>query len=213
MRRKGFTVVELAIVSGIIVAITAITFANFPKFNRTLILSREINKLALVLRKSQSYALAVREFNSTYADDPFCTTPPIRFPPYGVSFSMTAGSSPDLRNNKTYIIFGDVNCTSLSASPFGYNSAGIDERVETFSMSAETQIQSIFGYGTACPSGCSLSHADAVYQRPAPTVVLIGENSGTYVTFNDRLEITLQIPNQNLSKKVVLRTSGQVSIE
>ena len=65
----GFSVIELTIVAAIIGLITAITLANFPKFNRELALRREANKLALALRKSQTYALAVREFNFSYTDE------------------------------------------------------------------------------------------------------------------------------------------------
>ena len=217
MEKRGFTIVELSIVAAIIAAISAIAFANFPKFNRELALRREANKLALALRKSQSFALAVREFHqidATYKDDPSCSIPPVAYPPYGVSLSMNAEASPDVRNNKTYIIFGDTNCSSLSAIPIsGYDASPINEQVETFNMAGEVQIASIFGYGTACSGGCSLTRADAVYQRPAPTVVLIGLKGGTFVNLDNRIEINLTVPNQNLTAKVVLRPTGQVSIE
>lgn len=198
MRSKGFTVVELAIVAGIMVMLTAAVFANFPKFNRELTVRREANKLALALRKAQTYALAVREFNSTYADDPFCTTPPVRFPPYGVSFAIS--------DNKKYLIFGDVNCDNAYAP-------SSNEKVEVFNLAREVWIQSLTGYGPTCLSGCSLNEANAVYKRPAPTVILSGRNGIDIYDELDRIEITLSIPSEGLSKKVIIRTTGQVSIE
>lgn len=194
MSRKGFTVVELVIVSGIITILTAVVFANFPKFNRELAVRRDANKLALVLRKAQSYALAVREFNSAYADDPFCDTPPVRFPPYGVSFAIS--------DNQKYFIFGDANCDDV------YTPAG-NEKVEVFNLAREVKIQSLTGYSPSCLSGCSLNEANAVYQRPAPTVILSGSGGADL----DRIEITLYIPGEGLSKRVIIRTTGQVSIE
>lgn len=208
MKRRAFTLIEVVIVSGIIVALTSVVFANFPQFGRTLALRRETNKLALILRKSQAHALAVREFNSTYADDPFCAAPPVRFPPYGISLSMTVGGAGDARDNNTYIIFGDANCTNLYTVTLA---DGSNEQVEVFDMANGIIIQSLTGYGIPCLAGCSLSDANIVYQRPAPTVILSG--NGSTLANLDRIEIILGVANSSLSERIIVRTTGQVSIE
>ena len=199
MRHKGFTLLELAVVTSIMVMLTAVVFANFPKFNRMLTVRREADKLTLALRKAQAYALAVREFNPAYADDPFCENPPVRFPPYGVSFSMA--------DNKKYLIFGDADCNDIYT-------AGSNEQVEVFTLAREVVIKSLRGYDSfACSLGCAFDQANATYQRPAPSVILSGKTGGTNYSDLDRIEIVLEMPGQNLSRKIILRTTGDVSIE
>ena len=46
----GFTLLELVVVAGIIVILTAVTLANFSGFRSDLALQREANKISLILR-------------------------------------------------------------------------------------------------------------------------------------------------------------------
>jgi prepilin-type N-terminal cleavage/methylation domain-containing protein len=215
MEKRGFTVIELSVVVGIMTMLTAVVFSNFPKFNRQLAVQREANKLAIILRKAQSFALAVREFDASNTDDPFCENPPVRFPPYGVSFSMVSGGPGDARNNKTYVIFGDINCSSMPPSVTDAYTVTDLEEVEVIRMSREVAIKSLTGYNASDCLGCALSKADATYQRPAPSVVLNGRTlfGGLLISDLDRIEIVLEIPGENLSRTVVIQTTGQVSVE
>ena len=91
---------EVVVVLGIMVIVVGMMLANFPRFRENLSIEREGSKLVLALRKAQSYALGVREFSApgiTLNDDPFCTTPPVKFPGYGVFI--------DTSLDKEYIIF------------------------------------------------------------------------------------------------------------
>jgi len=205
----GFTLLELVVVAGIIVILTAVTLANFSGFRSDLALQREANKISLVLRKAQTFALAVREFNSgpSYNDDPFCVRPPVRFPPYGVSFSTIAGAGGDRRSSQTYIIFGDSSCDT------SYTAGGNNEEVEVFNIGNGVKITSIAGKGGVCAGGCDLTSAHAVYQRPAPTVVLSGSSNGAPVSGLSSIEVILEIPGQGLLKKVIITVTGQVSVE
>lgn len=219
--RRGFTLIEVVVVVGIMVFIYSVLFANYPQFARQVAIDREANRMALSFRKAQSYALAVREFNSAYVDDPFCSVPPVKFPPYGVSLSTVAGAPGDPRNETTYVIFGDTDCSTLIAGSAGFTPVladGSTESVETVALEqgrAPVVIEAMVGYSTACPgpTGCGLTRVDAVYQRPAPTIIIKGRVvSGVYVTL-DYVEITLSVQGENVKRKVIIRNTGQVSTQ
>jgi len=193
---------------------SAILFANYPQFNRQISVDREANRLALSLRKAQAYALAVREFNSTYSDDPFCTTPPVRFPPYGIALSTTAGGAGDPRNNTTYVIFGDATCSKK----YEYNDSVVgNEAVETVKVEsgrAPAIIYSMVGFSSACPgSGCGLDKVHATYQRPTPTINIRG-SSGVSVYDNlDYVEVAIRITGETTERKVIIRNTGAVTVQ
>ncbi|MCH7882948.1 prepilin-type N-terminal cleavage/methylation domain-containing protein [Patescibacteria group bacterium] len=86
---KGFTLFELIITIGVTVIISSLVLTNFPRFSRTLGLSRTAQAIALSFREAEGAALGVREFGSGI------------FPGYGLHF--------DLNEPKSYILFADIN--------------------------------------------------------------------------------------------------------
>ena len=198
MRRAfGFTLIEVVVVIGVMGIIASLMLANFPKFNRQIAVDREGGKLSLSLRKSQSYALAVREFSSTFNDDPYCTNPPVKFPGYGLFFRTSDKTS--------YLIFGDFNCSKY----YDETTAWGGEAVEAVNIENRVMISQIKGYDAAlCSAGCPLPELAILYIRPGPTTLI---KSGVF-DYN-YAEIYLASQDGSVTKKVVVRSTGQISIE
>jgi len=86
----GFTLVELLVVTGIILLLTALTLLNFRGVERQLALSRSVHKLAQDLRRAQEMAMATSEFQGSVPKGG-----------YGVYF--------DISEPEHYILFADFD--------------------------------------------------------------------------------------------------------
>ena len=144
--------------------------------------------MVLALRKSQSYALAVREFQAGSSV----------FPPYGINIAL---------NNPThYTIFGDLNSSNRFES-------FLSENVEVFSVEKRVSIFQLCGNSQSIPQGsCALSSADIIYIRPAPTISLIGVDGGIPLSYND-IKVVLRSLDGSIEKSVIIWSTGQISIE
>lgn len=185
---RGFTLIEVVVVIGVIAFIATITLISFPQFSERVGIEQEAGKLVLALRKAQSYALAVREFQPGSS----------LFPAYGVNVSMN--------NPLQYIIFGDPNVTNRFEN-------FLNEAVETVAVEKRVSISRICGNSQSIPQGsCALSSADIVYVRPAPTIVLTGVDSGISALYND-IKVILRSFDGSIEKNVIIWSTGQISIE
>ncbi|MCX6731697.1 MAG: prepilin-type N-terminal cleavage/methylation domain-containing protein [Candidatus Parcubacteria bacterium] len=87
--KKGFTIIELVVTTSILVIITTLIFANYPKFRESISLKKTAQEIALTVRQAQTYGLGVREFQ-----------PGSRiFPGYGVHF--------DIDSSDSFVLFAD----------------------------------------------------------------------------------------------------------
>lgn len=198
---RGFTLIEVVVVLGIMGLISSLMLANLPRFQKQIVLEREANKLALSLRKAQSYALAVRDFDPTNPglnNYPFCDDPaklPMKFPGYGVFFSLADATH--------YFIYGDVDCTRY------YNSAPIEEVVESVLIEGKASIRWLRGFDAGvCASGCDLTELSVLYVRPGPAI-FIKSIGADY----NHAEVRLDSADGAVSKKAVIRSTGQISVE
>jgi len=188
LAERAFTIIEVVVVIGVMAIIATITLISFPQFSERVGIEQEAGKLALATRKAQSYALAVREFQSDTGI----------FPAYGVNVS--------LGNPLEYVIFGDPNSTTRFES-------FLNEAVETTKVEKRVSINRICGNSQSIPQGsCTLSSADIVYIRPTPTIVLTGVDSGIPALYND-IKVVLKNSDGTIEKNVIIWSTGQISIE
>ena len=185
---RGFTIIEIVVVVGVIAIIAAVTLASFPEFSERIGIEQEAGKLVLALRKSQSYALAVREFQAGSGI----------FPPYGVNIVFGDPTH--------YTIFGDLNFSNRFESFFS-------ESVEFLSVEKRVSIFQLCGNSQSISQGsCTLSSVDIVYIRPAPTISLIGVDGGIPLSYND-IKVVLRSLDGSIQKSVIIWSTGQISIE
>src|SRR3989344_3989763 len=196
-RFSGFTLIEVIVVIGIMSVISAIVLVNFPRFQKGHEVEREAAKLALAMRKAQSFSLGVREFNSAFNDDPFCLNIPVRFPGYGVYLTMSLPT--------VYTIFGDATCSKQ------YDTFPVDETVENIKIENKAKLGSLKGFNVGiCSSGCALDEVLVIYLRPGPSVFLTGNGD---IDSYDYFEISLTSSDGSAAKTVVVRSTGQISIK
>jgi len=115
---SGFTIIELLIVVGIIVFMTALILPNWRSGERTLALDRTVHKAGQDVRRVQELALR--------AQPHICPNDPAeKISGYGVFFNQNISTS--------YIIFAECNDNNT------YNE-GIDGIVETISLESGIEI-------------------------------------------------------------------------
>lgn len=183
---NGFSLVELMVTMGILIAVTTMLFFNYPEFRQKVSLKRTSQEIALAIRQAQTYGLGVREFQSggtTY------------FPGYGIHFDLTNSPS-------SFILFADIS------DPKNYSYDPSNENVQTFSIQTNDKILSMCG---AIDVNCDtpLSTADIIYYRPNPIVILTNNGGTTKFSY---IEITIQSPEGG-TKTITVWLSGQISIE
>src|SRR3989344_5480115 len=86
---RGFTLVELMVVTGIFVVITSLILANNTRFGGAVLLENLAYDIALSVRRAQVYGIAVRRFG----EDDFSAG-------YGVNFTIGTPA--------VYILFADI---------------------------------------------------------------------------------------------------------
>ncbi|HEY4521995.1 MAG TPA: prepilin-type N-terminal cleavage/methylation domain-containing protein [Candidatus Paceibacterota bacterium] len=189
IRIRAFTLIEVVVVVGVIAVIAAVTLSSFPEFSERVGIEQEAGKLVLSLRKAQSYALAVREFQPGSGV----------FPPYGVSISTG--------DRIHYNLFADFPNKNYRFDEIS------GELVEKFSVEKRVEVKEICGNSQSVPQGsCALSLADIVYERPGPTISLIGVDGGLALSYND-IKVVLRSLDGSIQKNVIIWSTGQISIE
>src|SRR3990167_11377146 len=75
-RSRGFTLVELIVVSAIILLITGFVMFQQAKFNSATLMRSLTYSVALSMRQAQVYGTSVREFSGAFAPGSACTFRP-----------------------------------------------------------------------------------------------------------------------------------------
>ena len=191
--RGGFTLIEAVIVLGIVGFISALILVSFPGVSQNINLQRSSRNAALALRKAQNMAFAVRPV----VDAGGVRRTPIYF---GVSVNRATPG--------TYILFADF---FPGGSPNGrYDPGGgpnADVIVETLQLEpgiAFGDITCLLGGIDQCGDvlNVAFSVPDAQMQ--------IGSASQTV---GESGELVLTGQGGALSRKIIVRTTGQIQIK
>jgi prepilin-type N-terminal cleavage/methylation domain-containing protein len=149
---KGFTVVELIVTISILVIVTTLIFANYPKFRENISLKKTAQETALAVRQAQTYGLGVREFQPGTGI----------FPGYGVHFNITSSDS--------FILFADLDEDNV------YD--GVSENVESFKIQTGEKLSGLCANVKTSPPGtCGFNTIDIIFFRPKPLVTIKADGS------------------------------------
>ncbi|PJE64932.1 MAG: hypothetical protein COU90_00250 [Candidatus Ryanbacteria bacterium CG10_big_fil_rev_8_21_14_0_10_43_42] len=192
---RGFTLTELLVAISIMVILTTVTLANYPRFGRTLAIERDAQLVALALRDAGARAAGTRisasgEFQSLF----------------GVYFDTTPG------NNNKYIIFSDINGDQ-------FYTPGIGEELEFVFLSRGVKVDEICRLVKATPpppEDCAIGSLSITFERPAPTIRVlgVGTSGGPPVNFGSGdFEIRLGVDGDTFRREVIIWTTGAISIE
>ncbi|MEK7193140.1 MAG: prepilin-type N-terminal cleavage/methylation domain-containing protein, partial [Patescibacteria group bacterium] len=152
--KKGFTVVELMVVTAIFALMSSIAIANYPSFTTRLSLELLAHDIALTIRQSQVYTLGVKALAGN-------------FPSWGVHFEAS--------DAKHFILFADKNGNAVYDK--GDDCGGADTECQTkYTVQGLNEITQLCGkYGISyvvkhCTDSGALiiSYLDVVFRRPDP---------------------------------------------
>ena len=186
----GFTLIELTVTVSIFLIISTIILANYPAFSQRLALNRTAQEIALSFRKAQTFALAVRGFES-------------QFKGYGVWFNK--------ERNSSFIFFTDFEPEDqqFTHGPIGENFCEANnECVDEFLIQTSARIEDLCK-NQGADRVCGLDSVEVVYTRPDPIITLRANGLTGDVS---NIGIVVRSP-RGVERIIVVWSTGQVTIE
>ncbi len=189
--RKGFTMIELMIVVGIMAVLTVLILYNSKGLNNSIIVSNTAYEISLMVREAQTYGLGVRATENSTIGFSYSQ---------GIHFDASAGGA------NTVILFSDKDKNGQWS--------GSTENVQTYTISKERagSILSLCALtgGTSCTV---IGTADILFRRPNPEAVLYTDpvppgGSTSAVVIN--LGFT---PGNGECRSIIVQKSGSVQID
>lgn len=183
---RGFSLIELLVVTGIFLVITGVVLANNAQFNSSVLLGNAAYDVALSIREAQVYGLSTRSYSGEFRVG------------YGVHFE----------GNTSYLLFAD-----LDADRNKRYDPGIDQVVREITLGRGHTILHYCGVRTDGTEDCSdngaaLTHLDVAFLRPNPDATITGDGpivySGAKIVLQSRSEET---------RTVTVQSTGQMSVK
>lgn len=191
---KGFTLIELMVVTGILVVITSLILANNTRFGGAVLLENLAYDIALSVRKAQVYGIAVRRFGL----DDFSAG-------YGVNFTL---ASPTV-----YVLFADINPPQSGNGI--YEPDDESELVESISIQGGYKIVNLCATAPNSPETCGLSSLDILFKRPEPDAFISKDGISGIANpsaLQEKARIILESPRGNKTS-IIVELSGQIAVE
>ena len=159
--KKGFTLVELVVVVGIITLLGGLILANTGQFNSRSQITIAAQNVGSAMRKAQTFGSGVRQ------------AAPGIFPGYGVHID---------RGGNSIIIFADT----YPGSPNRVYDSGNDILLETIILEGGITVSDICAIGSQ--TRCNRASVDVVFLRPDPTIFItspgVSNITNTYITLS-----------------------------
>ena len=182
---RGFTLIELIVVVGILVVISSIALTSYSRFGGQILLRNLAYDVALSIRQAQVYGISARSFlGADFAAG------------HGVYFNMLEGDD-------FFFLYTDVDDNNFFTS-------AATEWVETFAIGRGYTVQAL-----CVPSGaeenCNVTTLDIIFQRPEPDAIIrasVGSGFSSY----DRARVVVESPQGQLLS-VLVETTGQISVQ
>lgn len=201
-KQKGFTLIELTVSIGIMVAVLAVVLLNQRNYTEAAALSNLADDLSLTISQARAYGIAVREVEPGTAN--FNAA-------YGISMSLLGSGS-----NSAYLFFVDKNNNTFYDGgwdcPIGENS----ECLEKVNFIRGNYIDSFCIVRTSGGDQCgSVSRVDITFLRPDTKANLVFFNNGgqQYNPSNTKgIKIVLKSPG-GLTREVTVYNTGQISVQ
>lgn len=190
---RGFTLVELIVVSAIILLFTAFIFFRQARFNSTTILRSLTYSVALSVRQSQVYGTSVRETSpgsGVFAGG------------YGVYIPAVGASA------NTYYMFADANSN-------GAYDAG--EALPVYKLGSGYAITSVCTVAVGASTCTSPASLTVYFRRPNPDACFASSAApgacavGALAVFS-RVYITVANTNNNDTRSIRVSDTGQIAV-
>jgi prepilin-type N-terminal cleavage/methylation domain-containing protein len=144
---RGFTLVEMIVVVGIIALISAVVLTRTNQFDNAVLLKGVAYDVALSIRTAQNYGINVRGQQGNFDN------------PYGIYFDMETGTT-------TYTFFLDQNGDSVYTP---------GEALDTYTLGRGFTVGRICSFSGTTPScDTPLSNVSILFKRPNPDAIING---------------------------------------
>ncbi len=196
---SGFTVVELLVTLAIVVLVTGVVMVRYSSFNSSVLLTSQAYLTAFDVREAQSLAISVRGRSSEFREE------------YGLYFDISA---PNI-----YLLFQDDD-TNGEHSPARYHVGEevgdpirVDPRFAILNLCA-TNIASRTCYAddpdtTGEVVDPTLSNLTIAFKRPDFDATLYSPAKASLQS----VEVVFGSADNEIRKKVIVYTSGQIAID
>lgn len=185
---RGFSLIELLVVIGILVVVTSLTLTNNSRFGGSVLLQNLAYDIALSVRQAQVYGISVYSFGAS-------------------NYSVGYGMHFDISSPTTYVLFADVDKNGI------YDQG---ELVEATNIGRGYKIKSLCatrGINEQC-----LNTMDILFKRPEPDAHITARNSNgqSCIENNNQCQesgrITIESPRGD-ELNVVVEATGQISVQ
>ena len=185
--KRGFTLIEMLVVTAIMILISGLLLASNSRFGGTVQLESLAYDIGLSIRQAQVYGISVRQFS-----------PGVYTAGYGMHFEMSSPTS--------YVLFGDA----VSAN--GLYDTG--ELVTSTLISSGYSIKQLCVTKTGNAEDCTVTKVDLLFKRPEPHA-FISANSLSCTLLagpcQESARIVVQSP-RNDTMSIIVAVSGQISV-
>lgn len=182
---RGFSLIELIVVTGVLTVITSLILANNAKFGGAITLRNLAYDIALSVRESQTYGISVRKFGTGAGQ-------------FGAGYGMHFRTS----SPASYLLYADaVNANGL------YDGAG--ELVESVTISRGFVISDLcFTSAGGSSETCGAQKIDIIFKRPEPDAQIRVNDSSV---LNQRARIVVASPRGDQAS-IIIEATGQISV-
>lgn len=183
MSSRGFTIIELLVVAGIVIILSGVLLAKNSAFGGTVVLRSLTYDVALSIREAQTYGIAVRQTSTgTYSTG------------YGVEVRMASPAN--------YLLFSDADAN-------GYY-GGASELVTRYTLKQGFHLKDLCYTPSSGIEVCGAQKIDITFIRPEPDAYIRANDAAT---LNQRARIILTSPNGTGSVSVLIEATGQISVQ
>lgn len=186
---RGFSLIELLVVMGILVIVTSLTLTNNARFGGAVLLQNLAYDMALSVRQAQVYGISVYSFGAS-------------------NYSVGYGMHFDMSNPATYVLFADAVARN------GLYDQG--ELVEATNIGRGYKIKSLCA--TRNNNEQCFDTMDILFKRPEPDAHITarnGEGQSCIENSNQCQEkgrITIESPRGD-ELNIVVEATGQIAVQ
>ncbi len=185
VRARGFTLIEMLVVIGVMAVISALILANNNRFGGVVLLQNLAYDIALSIRQAQVYGIAVARFNESFDAG------------YGMHFQIDTNPSAQ----SAYVLFADVNDNGVYDPP--------GELVQSTFIAGGYRIAQLCVTPASASDRCDITSLDILFVRPEPDAYI---RSPQVSGLNEAGSITVISPRED-TKTIRIYANGQISVE
>lgn len=195
--QRGYTLVELMIVTGIFAIVSSVVLGNYAKFGGTITLENLTYDVALSVRQTQVYGIAVQRYGASN---------------FSASYGMHFASA----DSTGYQLFGDV---VVANGLYDCPDPGVPsscELLQASTFSGGYTISKLCAPAGEDAAACTgVSKLDILFKRPEPDALISVNDLSCSLSISNceqSARIVVRSPRGD-QKSVVVEATGQISVQ